>query len=101
MWFHITNIRLHLPNHDTVDQTLHSQLFVDLVTANGGHAAYVLECPQNPTEFTFLTAWDTKADANDFFTSDAYHHFIEEMSPKFVAPPCEREFEVMLAAESI
>ncbi len=99
MWFHLTNIRLYLPNEDTIDNTLHSQAFVDLIIEHGGRASYVLECPDNPTAFTFLTVWDTKADADDFFTSDTYHDFIQKMSPQFIAPPCEHEFEAMTAAE--
>lgn len=101
MWFHLTNIRLYMPNEDTLDDTLHSDAFVDLVTEHGGQAGYVLECPETPFEFTFLTVWDTKADAENFFTSDVYHDFIQEMSGKFVAPPCEHDFEEIGATERV
>ena len=100
MWFHLTNIRLYLPNADNVGETLHSQSFVDLVTEYGGRASYVLECPEHPSEFTFLTAWDDKVVAEDFFSSDTYKQFVHELQPQLVAPVCERHFEVMLAAET-
>ena len=99
MWFHITNIRLYLPNNDNVIQTLHSQAFIDLVTEHGGRASYVLECPENPSEFTFLTAWDVKEDADNFFASDIYKGFVAELQPRLVSPVCERQFEVMLSTE--
>lgn len=101
MWFHLTNIRLYLPNDENVGEILHSQAFVDLVTEHGGRASYVLECPEHPSEFTFLTAWDTKDDAQIFFSSDVYKHFVEKLQPQLVAPVCERQFEVMLADEKV
>ena len=101
MWFHITNIRLYLPNNDNVVEKLHSQAFVDLVTEHGGRASYVLECPENPSELTFLTAWDTQDDAARFFASDIYKKFIHELKPQLIAPVCERQFEVMLSTEKV
>lgn len=101
MWFHLTNIRLYLPNDSNVNEHLHSQAFIDLVTEYGGRASYVLECPEHPSEFTFLTAWDTKESAQNFFAGDAYKHFVEELQPQLVAPVCERQFEVMLAGEKV
>ena len=58
MWFHLTTIRLYLPNADSVKETLHSEEFTELVTEYGGRASYVLECPENSAEFNFLTLWD-------------------------------------------
>ena len=101
MWFHLTNIRLYLPNNDNVGETLHSQAFIDLVTAHGGRSSYVLECPEHPSEYTFLTAWDHKEEADTFFASDVYKDFVNKLQPQLVAPVCERHFEVMLAGQTV
>ena len=99
MWFHLTNIRLYLPNDDNVNETLHSQAFIDLVAAHGGRSSYVLECPEHPSEYTFLTVWDDKEEAQHFFAGAAYHDFVQKLQPQLIAPVCERHFEVMLTGE--
>lgn len=99
MWFHLSTIRLYLPNADTVGETLRSQAFIDLVNRHGGRSGYVLECPEHPAEYTFLTIWDQEEDADAFFASKDYHAFENEMQPYLIAPVCERRFEVMLTGE--
>lgn len=71
MWFHLTTLRLYLPNADTVSETLHSQAFIDLVHQHGGQTSYVLKCPEHPSEFTFLTAWESKEIAEIFLAGEA------------------------------
>ncbi len=101
MWFHLTTIHLYLPNADTVSETLHSEEFIDLVNRHGGQASYVLECPEQPFEFNYLTAWDSEEDADAFFESEMYKEFLSDVQPHLISPLCERRFEVMGAVERV
>ena len=101
MWFHIATMRLHLPNADSIAEKLHSKDFGKLVKEYGGLQSYVLECPDHPTEFTFLTAWEEKEDAETFLSSKVYTDFIDEIEPLLVSPVCERRFEVMSEREKV
>ncbi|MBT7781789.1 MAG: hypothetical protein HN741_02570 [Anaerolineae bacterium] len=101
MWFHLTTLRLYLPNADSVAEKLHSDEFVEIVANHRGRASYVLECAERPTEFTYLTAWDSKEDAENFFMSEIYASIIEDIQPHLVAPLCECRFEVLFGAEKV
>ena len=96
MWFHLTTVRLYLPNDDTVKETLHSDEFKGFVTEYGGKASYVLECPENSAEFNFLTLWDREEDAEAFFEGEEFLQFSDEIRPHLIAPLCQRRYEVMV-----
>ena len=101
MWFHLTTIRLYLPNADSVKETLHSEEFTGLVAEYGGRASYVLECPENSAEFNFLTLWDKEEDAEIFFDSEEFLQFSDEIEHHLIAPLCHRRYEVMAEAELV
>lgn len=99
MWFHLTKLRLYLPNADTVGEKLHGEEFAELVAEYGGLESYVLECADQPSEFTLLSVWDQEDEANAFFDSKVYADFIAEIEPALISPVCERSLEVMKTPE--